>query len=125
MNQGRIIVITGAPGTGKTTTASAVAKESDLLLRLQSVCLYRSYRPAARQAAAARWISPRCCSERKIDRRKYDTGLQGHRTPVNSVAVPCSRYSQGNAGRYITRRLPFSGFRRILFSRLIWLPRKP
>lgn len=28
--QGRIIVITGAPGTGKTTTASAVAKESDL-----------------------------------------------------------------------------------------------
>lgn len=30
MNQGRIIVITGAPGTGKTTTASVVAKESDL-----------------------------------------------------------------------------------------------
>ena len=30
MNQGRIIVITGSPGTGKTTTASAVAKESDL-----------------------------------------------------------------------------------------------
>ena len=30
MNQGRIIIITGAPGTGKTTTASAVAKESDL-----------------------------------------------------------------------------------------------
>ena len=30
INQGRIIVITGAPGTGKTTTASAVAKESDL-----------------------------------------------------------------------------------------------
>ena len=29
MNQGRIIVITGAPGTGKTTTASVVAKESD------------------------------------------------------------------------------------------------
>ncbi|EAJ0295079.1 AAA family ATPase, partial [Campylobacter coli] len=30
MNQGRIIVITGSPGTGKTTTASVVAKESDL-----------------------------------------------------------------------------------------------
>ena len=30
MNQGRIIVITGSPGTGKTTTASIVAKESDL-----------------------------------------------------------------------------------------------
>ena len=30
MNQGRIILITGSPGTGKTTTASAVAKESDL-----------------------------------------------------------------------------------------------
>ena len=30
MYQGRIIVITGAPGTGKTTTASVVAKESDL-----------------------------------------------------------------------------------------------
>ena len=29
MNQGRIIVITGSPGTGKTTTASIVAKESD------------------------------------------------------------------------------------------------
>ena len=26
MNQGRIIVITGSPGTGKTTTASIVAK---------------------------------------------------------------------------------------------------
>lgn len=35
MNQGRIIVITGAPGTGKTTTASAVAKEP--------VRLYRRY----------------------------------------------------------------------------------
>ena len=96
-----------------------------LPLRLQSVCLYRSYRPAARQAAAARWISPRCCSERKIDRQKYDTGLQGHRIPVNSVAVPCSRYSQGSAGRYITRRTPFSGSLCILFSRLLWLPRKP
>ena len=36
MNQGRIIVITGAPGTGKTTTASAVAKESDLEKSVQS-----------------------------------------------------------------------------------------
>ena len=35
MNQGRIIVITGAPGTGKTTTASVVAKESDL----ESLCI--------------------------------------------------------------------------------------
>ena len=64
---------------------------SPLLLRLQSVCLYRSYRPAARQAAAARWISPHCCSGRKIDLPKYDTGLQGHRIPVNSAVVPCSR----------------------------------
>ena len=30
MNQGRIIVITGSPGTGKTTTASIVAKESNM-----------------------------------------------------------------------------------------------
>ena len=30
LNQGRIIVITGSPGTGKTTTASIVAKESDM-----------------------------------------------------------------------------------------------
>ena len=30
MNQGRIIEITGSPGTGKTTTASIVAKESDM-----------------------------------------------------------------------------------------------
>ncbi len=92
---------------------------SPLPLRLQSVCLYRSYRPAARQAAAARWISPHCCSGRKIDLPKYDTGLQGHRIPVNSAVVPCSRYSQGSAGKYITRRLPFCGSRRIHFSRLL------
>ena len=30
MNQGRIILITGAPATGKNTTASVVAKEADL-----------------------------------------------------------------------------------------------
>ena len=30
MNQGRIIVITGAPGTGKTTTASADRKSTRL-----------------------------------------------------------------------------------------------
>lgn len=30
MERGRIIIITGAPGTGKTTTASIVAGESDL-----------------------------------------------------------------------------------------------
>ena len=30
MNQGRIIVITGSPGTGKSTTAALVAKESDM-----------------------------------------------------------------------------------------------
>ena len=30
MEQGRIIVITGAPGTGKTTTASVIAEKSDL-----------------------------------------------------------------------------------------------
>ena len=90
-----------------------------LPLRLQSVCPYRSYRPTARQAAAARWISPHCCSGRKIDLPKYDTGLQGHRIPVNSAVVPCSRYSQGSAGKYITRRLPFCGSRRIHFSRLL------
>ena len=72
-----------------------------------------------RQLAAARWISPHCCSGRKIDLPKYDTGLQGHRIPVNSAVVPCSRYSQGSAGKYITRRLPFCGSRRIHFSRLL------
>ena len=30
MKQGRIIVITGSPGTGKTTAASIVAKESGM-----------------------------------------------------------------------------------------------
>ena len=30
MNQGRIIVLTGAPGTGKTTIASLIAKGSDM-----------------------------------------------------------------------------------------------
>ena len=30
MKQGRIVLITGAPGTGKTTTASIIAKESDM-----------------------------------------------------------------------------------------------
>ena len=39
--------------------------------------------------------------------------------PVNSAVVPCSRYSQGSAGKYITRRLPFCGSRRIHFSRLL------
>ena len=94
---------------------------SPLLLRLQSVCLYSSYRPAARQAAAARWISPHCCSGRKIDLPKYDTGLQGHRTPVNSIAVPCSRYSQGNLGRYITRRTPFCYYSFILLHSTVHL----
>ncbi len=31
MNQGRIIVITGSPGTGKTTTASIVALREETL----------------------------------------------------------------------------------------------
>ncbi len=30
MEQGRIIIITGSPGTGKTTAASIIAKESDM-----------------------------------------------------------------------------------------------
>ena len=30
MSQGRIVVITGSPGTGKSTTASLVAKKSDM-----------------------------------------------------------------------------------------------
>lgn len=30
MGHGRIVIITGAPGTGKTTTASIIAEESDL-----------------------------------------------------------------------------------------------
>jgi dephospho-CoA kinase len=30
MNQGRIIIITGSPGTGKSTTASLLARESDM-----------------------------------------------------------------------------------------------
>lgn len=30
MKQGRIIIITGSPGTGKSTTAPIVAKESNL-----------------------------------------------------------------------------------------------
>ena len=30
MKSGRIIVITGAPGTGKTTTSAIVAKESTM-----------------------------------------------------------------------------------------------
>ena len=78
-----------------------------LPLQLQPVYPCRSCCPAARQAAAFEWTSRRCCLERKIDRRKYDTGLQGRRTPVNSAAVLDFRYSQGSAGKYITRRLPF------------------
>ena len=30
MNQGRIVIITGSPGTGKTTAAAVAAKESDM-----------------------------------------------------------------------------------------------
>ena len=96
-----------------------------LPLRLLSVCRCRSCRRAARQAAAFAWTSRRSRLERKIDRRKYDTGLQGHRTPANSAAVRGFQYWQGSAGKYITRRLPFCGSRRALFSRLLWLPRKP
>ena len=49
MNQGRIIVITGAPGTGKTTTASAVAKESDLENVMPPVCQGRHYVEAVKK----------------------------------------------------------------------------
>ncbi len=55
--------------------------------------------------------------EEKIDLPKYDTGLQGHRIPVNSAVVPCSRYSQGSAGKYITRRLPFFAALAVFISR--------
>lgn len=64
---------------------------------------------------------PRCCSERKIDLPKYDAGSQNHRTPVNSIAVPCSRYSQGNLGRYITRRTPFCYYSFILLHSTVHL----
>ena len=47
MNQGRIIVITGSPGTGKTTTASIVAKESDMdksvHIRFDIFLIYREF----------------------------------------------------------------------------------
>ena len=39
MNQGRIIVITGSPGTGKTTIASIVAKESNMDKSVHAVVL--------------------------------------------------------------------------------------
>ena len=63
--------------------------------------------------------------EYESDYYRFQAVSYTHLIPVTSVAVPCSRYSQGIAGIYITRRLPFSGSRRILFSRLLWLPRKP
>ena len=37
MKMGRIVVITGSPGTGKTTASSILAKESDLE---KSVCMH-------------------------------------------------------------------------------------
>lgn len=46
MNQGRIIVITGAPGTGKTTTASVVAKESDLETNRSNISACKCYEKA-------------------------------------------------------------------------------
>lgn len=60
MNQGRIIVITGAPGTGKTTTASAVAKESDLE---KSVHMHTDdfYHYHVRQPSAREYDD--CCNE--------------------------------------------------------------
>ena len=45
--------------------------------------------------------------------------------PGHQALVPCSRYSQDSAGIYRARRLPFCGSLRILFSRLLWLPRTP
>ena len=51
MNQGRIIVITGSPGTGKTTTASIVAKESDTdLFSGHSGKRHNSKKPAYRDS---------------------------------------------------------------------------
>lgn len=56
MEKGRIIIITGAPGTGKSTVSEIVAKESDMeksvymhtddfiiiLVREQSLLIYRN-----------------------------------------------------------------------------------
>ena len=66
MNQGRIIVITGSPGTGKTTTASIVAKESNMDKSVHAV-QYRKDHPELplRKAAENLGVSLNTVEKRK------------------------------------------------------------
>ena len=50
MKKGRIVIITGAPGTGKTTTASMTAKESSLEKSVHKLLEYYGY-PESHEAA--------------------------------------------------------------------------
>ena len=65
-------------------------------LRLQSVCLYRSYRQEARQAAAAACSSP-AAFLKGIGLRIYGNAVSAQRISVNLGAAPCSQCSQGSA----------------------------
>ena len=69
-----------------------------LPLRLQSVCLYRSYRQEARQAAAAACSSP-AAFLKGIGLRIYGNAVSAQRISVNLGAAPCSQCSQGSAAR--------------------------
>ena len=74
-------------------------------LRLQSVFPYRSYRQAARRAAAARCFSRLSCPGKRIGLRICHNGLQAHKRFAGSAVVLCSQCSQGNAGKCSFRRL--------------------
>ena len=69
-----------------------------LRLLLQSVCLYRSYRQEARQAAAAACSSP-AAFLKGIGLRIYGNAVSAQRISVNLGAAPCSQCSQGSAAR--------------------------
>ena len=93
-------------------------------LRLQSVCLYRSYRQEARQAAAAACSSP-AAFLKGIGLRIYGNAVSAQRISVNLGAARCSQCLQGNAGKYTFRRLLSCGSLCALSARSLLLAQKP
>ena len=87
-----------------------------------SAGLSRSCRPALRQAGGAGWSCPQTCPGRKTDPRKYHSASQDRKTPGGWGAALCSRYWQGNAGKYRGRCWPCYGSRPSFSGLLLWLP---
>ena len=67
-------------------------------LRLQSVSPYRSYRQAARRAAAVASFSRLSYPGKRIGLRICHNGLQAHRRFAGSAVALCSQCSQDSVG---------------------------